>query len=781
MGDGDYFDFRGGVFHGPVTGVGAATAPSSGGVSNLLGAPAVFTGRDEETQQLLNVLDPTCTSGHTTVSAVSGLPGVGKTALAMHVSHVARDQKWFPGGALFVDLHGYDETPGTADGAVLSLLRQLGVHDADTLPVPADDLYARYRRELAAREPVLIILDNAKDPAHITPLLPGEGTGHRVLITSRDVQDSLLVRQFTIDALTPDAACLLLDRSLRGRDPDDHRVLEEPDAARELTELCGRLPLALLIAVALLRRRGQRPIVTLTAELRDAADRVRALRFDGVDQYRRELTLHPVFDVMYQHLDPELARIFRLLGQAPTPHIWQATAAALADLAPNDVALLLDDLAAASLVTVDPPGSYVRMHDLVHLYAHSLSAEDPELRHEAAGARRRLLGLYDTYVLAADQCIRQVSYGEIPDVFSGSDQLALQWLSQERQSLLSAVSWTSADDPDESGRAMSLALNLCGYLIQWYYFSDGLEAAQAAHAAALALNRDEWIAQACNALGACLRGLGRGEEALEYLYRAQRAFAALNEPGQEAGAWDIIGSTLVGLERFAEAVQAHKRSLHVYAALGDRRMEANARVNYCATLIQLGRWDEAQEALVGALDIHVAIGHKVGEAAARAYLGAALQKADRAEEALEQFLKAAALYGELGNVHGQVAVWFPAAEILYEFEQFESALAIGVYLQQTSISLGDRGGEARASLHIGHSLLQLGHFSEALAAHRCAHTLYEARNDWLGVGQALLGIATDHKNLGDDAAALEAAAGAAEAYERAGNDAEATRIRSLIG
>jgi hypothetical protein len=142
MGDGDYFDFRGGVFHGPVTGVGPVAAPSSSEVSNLMGAPAVFTGRDEETKQLLDVLDPTRRSGRAAVSTISGLGGVGKTALALQVAHTAR---WFPGGALFVDLRGYDEVPTTSDHAVLSLLRAiLGSGPID----PGEDPYARYRAEL---------------------------------------------------------------------------------------------------------------------------------------------------------------------------------------------------------------------------------------------------------------------------------------------------------------------------------------------------------------------------------------------------------------------------------------------------------------------------------------------------------------------------------------------------------------------------------------------------------------------------------------------------------
>ena len=65
--------------------------------------------------------------GAAVVSAVAGLAGVGKTTLAVEAGHAARQRGWFGGGVLFIDLHGYDETPVEPSQALDALLRALGV------------------------------------------------------------------------------------------------------------------------------------------------------------------------------------------------------------------------------------------------------------------------------------------------------------------------------------------------------------------------------------------------------------------------------------------------------------------------------------------------------------------------------------------------------------------------------------------------------------------------------------------------------------------------------
>ena len=435
VGDGDYFDFSHSVFNGPVTGVAGPPDAAAPPPSTLQAAPAFFTGRGSEVEELLGILAPRDEPGAevTNACALSGLGGAGKTALALHTAHIARRRDWFPGGTFFADLHGYDDTPMSADRAVTLLLEMLGLRNTE-LPQSPDAQYARYRSELAYRSRMLIVLDNVSHPRQIWPLLPGENTDHRVLITSRDVQDSLPVQQLTVATLSPQAAHDFIDGSLRRQDPDDHRVADEPDAARELAELCGQLPLALSIGAALLRRRRQRPVATLTAELRNAVDRLRALSTSGVDQYGKDMALRPVFDVMYERLERQLARVFRLIAQAPGDVVGLGGAIALCELPQQELESALEDLVACSLlVPARPFHSHGRwqMHDLVRLYARSVVESDSSFQLEATRARVMLTVHYWQTLQSALALIWGPPLDDVPDVFAGDRLLALAWCTNE--------------------------------------------------------------------------------------------------------------------------------------------------------------------------------------------------------------------------------------------------------------------------------------------------------------------------------------------------------------
>jgi transcriptional regulator with XRE-family HTH domain len=209
------------------------------------------------------------------ISVIGGMAGVGKTALALHWAHRAADR--FPDGQLYANLRGYDPSgqPAEAAEVVRGFLQALGVAP-ERIPASLDERTALYRSVLAGQR-MLIVADNARNPAQVRPLLPG-APGCVVLVTSRSQLGGLAAtegaRILNLDVLTEAGAAELLSARLG---PD--RVAAEPAAVAELTRLCARLPLALAIVAARADVSGW-PLAVLARELADAMELLGLLGLD---------------------------------------------------------------------------------------------------------------------------------------------------------------------------------------------------------------------------------------------------------------------------------------------------------------------------------------------------------------------------------------------------------------------------------------------------------------------------------------------------------------------
>ena len=211
----------------------------------LPAATCGFAGRSIELQRLTALLDNMASVGTMVISAVDGMPGIGKTALAVHWAHQVADR--FPDGQLYVNLRGFDPggLPVPAVEAIRGFLDAFGI-PAEQIPQSLDAQASLYRSRLARRR-VLVVLDNARDVEQVRPLLPGS-PGCLVLITSRNQLTGLIAEgahPLTLNLPSNAEAQQLLERRL-GSD----RLAAEPMSARSIIDLCGRLPLALSIVAA---------------------------------------------------------------------------------------------------------------------------------------------------------------------------------------------------------------------------------------------------------------------------------------------------------------------------------------------------------------------------------------------------------------------------------------------------------------------------------------------------------------------------------------------------
>lgn len=292
--------------------------------------------------------------------AIDGMPGVGKTALAVHTAHQLTDA--YPDAQLFVDMRAWtvDDRPLDSATALGVLLSGLGVTPG-AIPAGLEERSAIWRRMLADRR-VLVLLDNVADTRQILPLLPGT-PGCLTIVTSRyRLTDLMPTDHLTLQELSADEGRALF-RTIAG----DKRTLSEREAVDDVVGICGHLPLAIRLAATKLRHRPSWTVSYLASRL--ATGRQRLATLDTEDGGLTE-----AFRQSYQGLAPEQRRVFRLLGQLPGDLIDVGNVAGLAGLPAVHTDLLLESLVDAHLLHAMAPGRY-RMHELLHAYAAELAGD----------------------------------------------------------------------------------------------------------------------------------------------------------------------------------------------------------------------------------------------------------------------------------------------------------------------------------------------------------------------------------------------------------------------
>jgi tetratricopeptide (TPR) repeat protein len=694
----------GGIFYGPVlmgrdfrnisiVTVQAAAAPVA--LAQLPALVAGFTGREPELAQITALLDPAGDATVMVVSAMTGLAGVGKTALAVHACHTARQAGWFPGGVLFIDLHGYDDAPVEPGQALDALLRALGVA-AEHIPPGTEERAGLYRSALAGiSDPVLIIADNASSEAQVRLLLPGPGP-HRVVVTSRHILAGLGARLLDVAVLDDETGVALLDRALRVARPNDDRISADQPGAVQLAGICGGLPLALQIAAALLKADPSRTVSEMTDEFADEMRRLKTLRYDD-GSGTSVPSVAAAFELSYRQLDEDAARVFRLLPVNPGPDVSTAAAAVLADQPTIDTRNVIGQLVRAHLVdaAAGATGRW-RMHDLLRLYARQLS--DAHAHDDGREqARDRLLRYYHDTARAAQAHMRALPGTPAPTAFTGRDD-ALAWLDAERPNLIAAVTMAASTDRDQI--AMQLPLRMGDYLYWRRRFDDWL--------AILVISRD--------------------------------AARRLGDRSNEAQALNNLGIALKETRRHEEAITAHQDAAAIFRETGDRYREGTALNNLATALWEIRRFEEAITACQEAAAIFRETGDRNPEGAALANLGVALKEARRFEEAITAHQDAAAIYRETGDRHREGMTLNGLGITLREARRFEEAITscqdAAAILRET----GDRHVEGAALANLGLALTDVGGFEEAITACQGAAAIFRETGDRNAEGEALNGL-----------------------------------------
>lgn len=542
------------------------------------------------------------------VIALDGLPGVGKSALAVHWAYRVRHR--FPDGVWFVYLNGFGDGAAVDEKEVVN-----GLLVAFRMSAGAPETAAARRasvREVLARRRMLILLDNAHDAAHAESLIP-LFSGSVVVVTSRVRLSELALRHgarcLTVPPLDRDHATGWLKEKI------GVRAAAEPLALTQLAALGGGLPLALgIIGEYVAAQRGR--------SLRDFVEQLKqrsAVLGLGYNSSHLATSLRAVFDCSYRDLPPDVQRMFRLLSTYPGLGFTLRVAAAVAGIPADQVRAQLDVLVWARLLEVREDDRYA-FHDLLRDFAaERLEIEEEEQERDAAALR-----MTDWYLHTCNNADRTLypfregvpmlplSHGVEPRVFH-DDDAAMAWVSDERAEIVGMVEY----------------------------------------AASVALNHHAW--RLANASGEMILGQGFRAEVVQGLRAAVNSAKLAGDKFGEAGSLTNLGFVFARFYDHEEADGCFRRAYRLSVEIDDKIGVAILLRNMAERCSVLGDHAGAMAKFDRALRIARQENDLDTEAGVLHRMGEAMHRRERLDDALTHLHFAWHLRERIGDVPGRGA------------------------------------------------------------------------------------------------------------------------------
>jgi tetratricopeptide (TPR) repeat protein len=623
-----------GCFLGPPAGGAAlADAPRRAAVSSLpLPAPVVdFTGR----RPVLAALRDAAARQVATI-VVHGMPGVGKTSVAVHAAWSMSDS--YPDEAVFLDLHhaGVGGAVVERHDALGRLLGAVGVPLAE-IPDPLEDRRSLWRSVVNGRR-MIVILDDAADAAQVEPLLP-DCAGPLCIVTSRRMLPGLVNAQPVEVRVMDPAESIALLSALGG----SARVEADPAAAERVVVRCGHLPLAIAIAGGQLRYFPKEPLADLAQRLDNAAARLDELTAEHV-------SVRAVFQVAYERLPAALQTALVLVGIQPGPIASPLALAALGPLGYADAQRALRQLAMCHLIDADT----WTQHDLVRQFTVELAERTPS--NERAAALDRLVASYSRAALIADLRLRPwdnpVTFTNIPletmlgvDVPLSDTELARTWVLEEAPNFCAIIEARPGHD------ATSLADRVGPHLMQVGQLD---EAERCLQVAAEQARTPKERSAAIRDLATLQARRGRYDNA-EQLYGMAYTVADENDDDHNrAGA----------LRGLADVVRRrdHNEAERLYLLAYELAGRAQRPIDIAGSLVGLGtiaahRGDvtRARELLGEARDMFASIGDGAGHATTLRLLAMLAEGADKQRLQQESEALSEAIHDDFGRAEAMIS------------------------------------------------------------------------------------------------------------------------------
>ncbi|MBB5775059.1 ATP-binding protein [Nonomuraea jabiensis] len=735
-----------------------------------------FTGRDTEIDIIEALVDDE--RGTTGTLVISGKPGVGKTALAVHVAYRLLDR--FPDGSMYFDLRGVDKEPASTEDIMARIMRALGVSE-DGIPTDAAQRLDVYR-SLIGRSSLLIILDNAASESQVRPLIPS-GNTTLTLVTSRNQLAGLeSVLRVDLDDFPLKCSLDLLEK-ISGRGHGDMSKKSAGDVAR----YCGYLPLALRIAGNRLYSSSNMRMEDLAKELRDESRRLDSLEIG-------DLAVRAAFRISYRRLGKSTKRVFKYLSAIPGEDFGVAICSALTGYHEKEAKRSLTRLAEANLIERSEIYGRYRLHDLIKIYS-----REELLKESSANVATSLTRMFEwvehSLIRATTTLSGQIQV-ELPSA-SGADfdsvDDASEWLRQELSTAVTAMRSLVSDRKHESALLLATTLNMaCELTGRWHEwdevialgkrlscdsgdplsriiflaakanlcryrreYAEALTSATEAYEVAKALNVKPIIAQVANQLGSLYNETGRQSEGVPLLEKSLSIF-------RELGLTHYIGEVLYNLgnaHRIAgdpeTAIAYYMEDLKICRESGDVWGVGETLNTLAVAYHYTGSLLEAEECQREALEIFQRLGNDDKESMVLIDLGNTLRGQGRHQEALSLCLRAIEITRAINDTSGLGIALSNAADALLHLGRYEEARTMSDDAIATLEPIGDDPRLARSLVGQVPILFNAGHVEFALQRVERAVSILAKFGEIRDIADAYRTVAHECGQIGNHAYALE--------------------------
>jgi tetratricopeptide (TPR) repeat protein len=654
--------------------------------------PASVVGREEKIAEAARALN----DGWNVV--LHGFGGAGKSELALYIADILSNH--FPDGQIRVTLHRRRDDPRSVIDGLRQIIRTFRP-DAE-LPSELAVLSATCRSLLRGRR-VLIVIDDAPDADQVRPFLPPNGSV--LLVTSREPLDLPHTVQVSLDQLSASEARALL-QSIAPR--------VSPEVADELCALCNYVPLAIRIVGGSISETPDfaTPDVHLAAFVGQSRDELRRLRSaEAVDTEaaRSEISLKMAFNLGYQTLSSESARVLRQASVFRDSFDAVAEEAVCED--PEN--RRLNDLVRRNLAFTDNQTEQVSLFD------------DQTNRYRLHGIIRRFAferlesAEYDSVALAHATLYFAVLKSADDAYAQGGEMLerSLRLLDIEWENIRAGQEWAAAHISSyERAAVLCSAYPDAGfYLLESHLHPrERIEWREAALEAARHLGDREVESRHLTLLARAYRDLGQPRQALSFLQRALDVARETGDRGNEAVALATLGLVHLDLGMSRRALDTLLQVLADAREIGDRTIESTALGGIGRAHEDLGDYSQAAELYEQTLAVAREAGHRRNEISALYSLGHAYEILGRYGEAMALYEQALATAREGGDRRSEALILQNLGSMYEDLGETSNGLDT---LQQALVAareVGDRRNETVVLGGLGEVYTKQGDYSRAL-------------------------------------------------------------------